>query len=136
MATEVTIPNLGYTMTRAKVLRWLKSVGDNVEAGEPILEIETDKVTYAIESPTSGVVKAILAKQGDEVPVGEVVAILGGADEKIDISIYWGVADELHGVEPAQTNGIEDASLRVSRSTMGRVLASPLAKKIASEKGT
>ncbi len=85
MATEVTIPNLGYTMTVAKILKWLKSVGDPIEKGDILLEIETDKVNYGIESPARGVVKAILAKPGDEIPVGGLVAIIGGEKEEIDL---------------------------------------------------
>ncbi|MBW2123338.1 MAG: hypothetical protein JRH07_16060, partial [Deltaproteobacteria bacterium] len=88
MATEVTIPNLGYTMTVAKILRWLKSVGDTVEAGETLLEIETDKVTYGIESPATGIVKALVVNEGEEVPVGGVVEIVGAADEEIDVGLY------------------------------------------------
>ena len=87
MATEVTIPNLGYTMTVAKILNWKKSVGDPIEFEEPLLEIETDKVTYLIEAPTSGVVKAVLVNVGDEVPVGGVVAIIGAADEQVEVSL-------------------------------------------------
>ena len=83
MATEVTIPNLGYTMTVAKILKWVKSVGDPIQADEILLEIETDKVAYGIESPESGILKSILAKEGDEVPVGGIVAIIGTANEEI-----------------------------------------------------
>jgi pyruvate/2-oxoglutarate dehydrogenase complex dihydrolipoamide acyltransferase (E2) component len=71
-------------MTVAKILKWLKSVGDPVKAGEVLLEIETDKVNYGIESPASGVVKLILVQPGDEVPVGGLVAVLGTADEIVD----------------------------------------------------
>ena len=81
MATEVVIPNLGYTMTVAKILGWKKSVGDPIEFDEPLLEIETDKVNYLIEAPEGGIVKALLANVGDEVPVGGIVAIIAAANE-------------------------------------------------------
>jgi len=54
VATEVTIPNLGYTMTIAKILNWQKAVGDTVEKGEILLEIETDKVNYGSSRPPAG----------------------------------------------------------------------------------
>jgi len=71
-------------MTVAGILKFLKSVGDSVEAGETLLEIETDKVNYGIEAPVSGVVKAILVNDGDKVPVGGIVAVIGELDEEID----------------------------------------------------
>ena len=84
MATEVKIPHLGHTMTVAKILKWMKSIGDRVEAGEILLEIETDKVNYGIESPVSGVLKAVLVNVNDKVPVGGIVAVIGEAEEEID----------------------------------------------------
>ncbi|MCX5914822.1 MAG: hypothetical protein NTV04_23145 [Deltaproteobacteria bacterium] len=109
MATEVTIPNLGYTMTVAKILNWQKAVGEPVETGEILLEIETDKVTYGIESPASGVVKAILAKVGDEIPVGGLVAIIGRADEEIDVRSYPKEKKEAPVPEKVQAAGEKEA---------------------------
>ena len=110
MATEVTIPNLGYTMTVAKILNWQKAVGDTVETGEILLEIETDKVNYGIESPASGVVKAILAKVGDEIPVGGLVAIIGRADEEIDIRSYPKEKKEAPVPEKVQADGKKETT--------------------------
>ena len=136
MATEVTIPNLGYTMTVAKILKWLKSVGDPVEAGEILLEIETDKVNYGIESPASGVVKAILVKVGDEVPVGGLIAILGRAEEEIDLSLYQKEKIEVPILEKVQVGAKKEAvPPPLSPPIRERVSASPLAKKMAKEKG-
>ncbi len=136
MATEVTIPNLGYTMTVAKILKWLKSVGDPVEAGEILLEIETDKVNYGIESPASGVVKAILVKVGDEVPVGGLIAILGKAEEQIDLGPYQKEKIEVPILEKVQVGGKKEAiSPSLAPPIRERVSASPLAKKLAKEKG-
>src|SRR5919109_1004118 len=81
MASEVIMPALGMAQETGKVLRWLKSEGDAVSKGEPLLEIETDKVTVEIESPADGQLGAISAAEGDEVPVGQVVAVVLGAGE-------------------------------------------------------
>ena len=135
MATEVAIPNLGYTMTVAKILKWLKSVGDPVEAGEILLEIETDKVNYGIESPASGVVKAILAKVGEEIPVGGLVAIIGRADEEIDLRLYEKREEKTPVSKAVQAQGPREVTQPVSRPKGGRALGSPVARKMAQEKG-
>jgi pyruvate dehydrogenase E2 component (dihydrolipoamide acetyltransferase) len=135
VAIEVTIPNLGYTMTVAKILKWLKSVGDKVEAGEILLEIETDKVNYGIESPANGVVKAILVKAGDEVPVGGLIALLGGAEEQIDLRLYQREKRELIPEKVQVSREKEALSPPVAQPVGERVIASPLAKKLAREKG-
>jgi len=134
MATEVTIPNLGYTMTVAKILRFVKSVGDSVEAGETLFEIETDKVNYGIEAPVSGVVKAILRDEGDEVPVGGVVAIIGDRDEQVDLARYMGREGEGEGKAP-EGERQEREVVSAARLEKGRVLASPVARKMARERG-
>lgn len=135
MATEVTIPNLGYTMTVAKILKWQKSIGDTVDAGETLLEIETDKVNYGIESPAGGVVKAILVKPGDEVPVGGLIAVIGRADEQIDLALYQ--KEKMGAPVPEKVQGSEkrEAVPAVSQPAGGRMVISPLARKMAKEKG-
>jgi pyruvate dehydrogenase E2 component (dihydrolipoamide acetyltransferase) len=124
-------------MTEAKILQWMKSVGDPIEFEEPILEIETDKVTYFIEAPVSGVVKALLVKEDDVVPVGEIVAIIGAADEEVDVSLYRKAVKEAPIPEPIPVEATEEAALAQQPQAMRkeRVLASPVAKKIAAEKG-
>jgi len=74
MATEIYMPQLGLTMTEATVLRWLKAKGDPVQKGEPVLEIETDKVVAEVEAPADGVLGTILATEGVVVPVGQVIS--------------------------------------------------------------
>jgi len=118
-------------MTVAKILNWQKAVGDKVETGEILLEIETDKVNYGIESPAGGVVKAILAKVGEEIPVGGLVAIIGGAGEEIDIRSYPKERKEAPAPEKAQTDGKKETFSPVVPAAGGRVFASPLARKIA-----
>ncbi len=83
MATKLVMPILGEAVTDATVTKWLKSPGDKVEEYEPILEVNTDKVDTEIPSPTSGVILAALAKEGEVVKVGEVIGWIGQPGEVI-----------------------------------------------------
>jgi pyruvate dehydrogenase E2 component (dihydrolipoamide acetyltransferase) len=73
---DVTMPNLGYDMEEGRIVSWLKKVGDPVERGEPIAEIETDKTTVEMEAMASGTLVEILVEEGSEAAVGEVIARL------------------------------------------------------------
>lgn len=73
---DVTMPNLGYDMEEGKVVSWLKKVGDPVQRGEPIAEIETDKTTVEMEAMASGTLAEIVAEEGATVAVGGVIARL------------------------------------------------------------
>ena len=70
---DVVVPKWGLTMEEADVLRWLKAIGDPVREGEPILELETDKVTGEVEAPASGVLAETLVQSGQTVEPGQVV---------------------------------------------------------------
>ncbi len=78
MKKEVVIPRLGSSdeSDEVKILRWLRQQGDRVKAGEPLLEVETDKVNVEIESPDSGLLSEVLAKEGEVVSFNSVVAII------------------------------------------------------------
>ncbi|HEX4036023.1 MAG TPA: biotin/lipoyl-containing protein [Solirubrobacteraceae bacterium] len=76
MRTEVLMPNLGYDMESGRIASWLKAVGEQVERGEPIAEVETDKATVEMEAVASGTLAEIVAEAGSEVAVGEVIAYL------------------------------------------------------------
>jgi pyruvate dehydrogenase E2 component (dihydrolipoamide acetyltransferase) len=84
MAKTVVMPQMGYDMDAGTLLRWLKQVGEPVERGEAIAEIETDKVNIEIEAFESGVLRKTLITEGQTVPVGEAIAIIGTADEPIE----------------------------------------------------
>ena len=78
MKVEVKMPNLGYDMEQGKIASWLKSVGDRVERGEPLAEIETDKTTVEMESLAAGTLVEIICAAGEEASVGAVIAYLEG----------------------------------------------------------
>ena len=79
MATELTMPQMGYDMQEGTLIRWLKDEGSNVDLGEPVAEIETDKAVVEFESYASGVLQRILVAEGSTVPVGEAIAVVGEA---------------------------------------------------------
>ena len=77
MATEIRVPALGESIAEATVGKWFKQAGDVVAADEPLVELETEKVTVEVPAPTSGVLSAIMVKEGDTVAVGSVLGAIG-----------------------------------------------------------
>lgn len=77
MAYEVQMPKWGLTMKTGKIARWLVDEGGAVSAGQPLLEVETDKITNVVEAPVGGVLLKILSPQGEVVPVMQVVGVIG-----------------------------------------------------------
>jgi 2-oxoglutarate dehydrogenase E2 component (dihydrolipoamide succinyltransferase) len=83
MATEIKVPTLGESVTSATVARWMKHEGDAVAVDEPLVELETDKVTVEVGAPAAGILTAISAPEGSEVPVGALLGMLDGAGAAI-----------------------------------------------------
>ena len=81
MPATVIMPALELAQETGKVLKWLKQPGDSVRKGEPIVEIETDKVTVEVEAPAAGVLREVSAQPGDVVPVGRTIALIFAAGE-------------------------------------------------------
>src|SRR5262245_11312206 len=82
MATEIRVPTLGESVTEATVGQWFKQAGDAVTADEPLVELETDKVTVEVPAPASGVLSEIVVKAGDTVAVGSVLGAIAEGDGK------------------------------------------------------
>ena len=76
------MPQMGYDMHEGTVVRWLKAEGDEVQVGEPIAEIETDKAVVEFESTAAGVLSKVLVQEGTSVPVGDPIGIIGAAGEE------------------------------------------------------
>src|SRR5512141_2960909 len=102
MAETVTMPKLGFDMAEGTLVRWVKLEGDNVNKGEVLAEIETDKATVEVESSYSGVVLQHLVGQGDVVPVGTPIAKIGEAGEKVEAAPVEQAAPK---AEPAAASG-------------------------------
>ncbi len=90
MAHLIVIPRLGVTMTEGRLVRWLREVGDAVEVGDPVFEVETDKSVMEAEALYSGVILEKLAAEDDILPVGGPVGVLGAPGEKYDLRSMLG----------------------------------------------
>ncbi|WP_408931157.1 2-oxoglutarate dehydrogenase, E2 component, dihydrolipoamide succinyltransferase [Corynebacterium sp. YSMAA1_1_D6] len=101
MAHSVVMPELGESVTEGTITQWLKSVGDTVEADEPLLEVSTDKVDTEVPSPVSGTILEIKADEDDTIDVGEVIAIIG---------------DESESAPAADESGSEDSSEKAAQT--------------------
>ena len=144
MASEIKLPRLGQGMESGTIVKWLKSEGERVEKGEPLYELDTDKVTQEVEADASGVLLRIAVQEG-EVPVGRTIAVIGEEGEDVPASMNGGEEPPPRSAEsdvqtaeaPAQEPSREaPAEREVSvQSDGGRVKASPLARRIARERG-
>ncbi|KJS35084.1 MAG: hypothetical protein VR70_16385, partial [Rhodospirillaceae bacterium BRH_c57] len=81
MAIEIKVPALGESVSEGTVAKWFKKVGDTVAVDEPLLELETDKVTVEVPAPSAGTIQEIVAAEGAEVEVGAVLCVLAEGDD-------------------------------------------------------
>jgi pyruvate dehydrogenase E2 component (dihydrolipoamide acetyltransferase) len=136
MATQMTLPRLGQGMESGTIVKWLKQEGDRVEKGEALYELDTEKVTQEVEADASGVLLKILAQEGEDVEVGKGVAVIGEEGEEVE-EVEAAPEEpeepkaEVRKPEPEPEPEREPEPSRVD----GRVKASPLARRIARERG-
>ena len=83
MPKEVIMPALGMAQDEGVLLRWFKKEGEMVTAGEPLMEVATDKVDVQVEAPASGLLTAVTAQEGDEIPVGQVIGLIAAEGEEL-----------------------------------------------------
>lgn len=132
----VTMPRLSDTMTTGTVATWLKKVGDTVKEGDILAEIETDKATMEFESFNAGTLLYIGVQEGDSAPVDTILAILGPAGTDISgIAANYKVGAVAEAPKAEEVKVVAQEVAVVEQSTSDRVFASPLAKKIAQDKG-
>jgi len=133
MAIQVVMPRLSDTMEEGKILRWLKKEGDRVEGGDIIAEVETDKADIEMEAFGSGILRKIIVGEGDSAQVGRLIAVIAEEDE--DISAMLTAAPAATGAGGAVAGAVAAGPQVLQSSSEGRVMASPLAKRIAREQG-
>ena len=148
----VTMPRLSDTMTEGVVAQWHKKVGDKVEEGDVLAEIETDKATMEFESFQEGTLLYIGVKEGESAPVDEILAILGEAGTDVSAIVNAGskpveaktkskpVAKSVTSNPKPETRNLQQETsnkqaVKQTKTADGRILASPLAKKLASDRG-
>jgi pyruvate dehydrogenase E2 component (dihydrolipoamide acetyltransferase) len=161
MAVEVKLPRLGQGMEAGTIVRWLKSEGDAVSKGEPLYELDTDKVTQEVEAEADGVLLKIVVSEG-EVDVGTTVAVIGAEGEEVSVEAPAPAApsegekteaaekaeqprapeagaeqpsDKLSQGNGGATEAAVEERTRAEPAEGGRVKASPLARRIARERG-
>ena len=116
MAHSVVMPELGESVTEGTITQWLKSVGDTVEADEPLLEVSTDKVDTEVPSPVSGTILEIKADEDDTIDVGEVIAIIGDEGESAPAADESDSADSSEKAEETPDKPAEDAESEAAQS--------------------
>jgi pyruvate dehydrogenase E2 component (dihydrolipoamide acetyltransferase) len=142
MAETISMPKLGFDMAEGLLVRWVKQVGENINKGDILAEIETDKATVEVESSATGVVLQLIVDQGTMVPVNAPIAVVGQAGEKVDVKPTADdrpqtAATPQTAPTPASTPQAS-ASTEASSTVHGQsseVKASPLAKKVAKDNG-
>jgi pyruvate dehydrogenase E2 component (dihydrolipoamide acetyltransferase) len=145
MAETISMPKLGFDMAEGLLVRWVKQVGENINKGDVLAEIETDKATVEVESSASGVVLQLIVEQGTMVPVNAPIAVVGAAGEKVDAPAA-APAKEAPKAEapkaesaPATNTATQSApaaapvAQTAAPASSGPVKASPLAKKVAKD---
>jgi pyruvate dehydrogenase E2 component (dihydrolipoamide acetyltransferase) len=142
MAETITMPKLGFDMAEGTLIRWVKKEGEEIQKGEVLAEIETDKATVEVESSASGTVRKLLVDEGTAVPVGDPIAMVGSPDEKLGPLPTPGPKSKPEQAAPAPTKTTpvppqpEPSPAKPATATPeGRVKASPLARRMAEEKG-
>jgi len=137
----VTMPRLSDTMTDGTVATWIKKVGDKINEGDILAEIETDKATMEFESFNSGTLLHIGVQEGESAPVDSILAIIGNEGTDVsEVVANYGKDTSKTETKPEATSVESQTESTATKSaesvdTKGRIFASPLAKKIAEDKG-
>lgn len=151
MATKVHMEALSPTMEEGQIVKWLKAEGDAVKSGEILAEVETDKATMELVARGDGILRKILSGEGVTTPVGEVIAVIAGADEDIS-AVVGSSGGSTSTAEPAPAPRASDEEAEATAGSSasgsgeaaestgadagnGRVKASPLARRLAAEAG-
>lgn len=137
MAVEVTMPKFGLTMHEGTIQRFFKAVGESVSAGDPLYEVETEKVLYEVESPASGVLAVALFEEGATVECGVAVAVIAEAnDDPASLRAKYGSAPAASSNGEVKVAGVPIPDAVQAKSTPGeRRAVSPIARKLAAELG-
>lgn len=144
MATKIMMPKLSDTMEEGKILKWLYKEGDKVKQGEILVEIESDKADMELESYDSGILRKIVVPEGGKAPIGALIAVIGEANEDIAPLLTESAAAQ-QKTSPKPQPAVAESSRPTKSSpqhdtvrgepTDGRIKASPLARKIANDRG-
>jgi pyruvate dehydrogenase E2 component (dihydrolipoamide acetyltransferase) len=140
MPTNVIMPALGVAQEKGTLISWFKAEGQAVNKGEPLMEVETDKATVEIEAAASGILANITAAAGDEVPVGQTIALILAPGETVSETATAPSPASIKEISPpasaeSKLEPRTEVPTSMPRVSGSRVLASPAAKRIAREQG-
>src|SRR5215470_11232515 len=129
MATEIKVPTLGESVTEATVAKWLKKVGDAVKVDEPLVELETDKVTLEVNATAAGTLASIAVPEGGNVAVGGLLGTIGEGGAKAAAAPAAKPAEKPAAVAPAKAAAAPAAASQGSAAALER--SGPAARKAA-----
>jgi len=134
---DVVMPKMGESITEGTILEWKKKIGDSISKDETLLEISTDKVDSEIPSPASGTIIEIIAQINETIPVGDIIARIGNADEQLDTSLKESPKSEpTSKPEIKQTEATTPDPIQTSEAIISQKrFYSPLVKSIAKKEG-
>lgn len=135
MAIQIEMPKLSDTMTEGTLIKWHKKVGDSVEIGDILAEVETDKATMEMEAFDEGTITEILIQEGDKAAIGSVLAVLDGDDAAPATPAAAPAAAPTPAAAPAATTATPATPVTANAEDGARIKSSPLARKVASELG-
>src|SRR3990170_5356104 len=137
MATKIMMPKLSDTMEEGVILKWLRKEGEKIKQGEILVEIESDKADMELEAYDSGVLRKIVVPAGGKARIGALIAVIAEANEDISALLSDAPSPQPATVKKATEPSIPQTvkAPAVSQPTDGRVKASPLAKRIAQDRG-
>ena len=131
MAVELRMLQMDQTMTKGKIGKWLVKEGDTVTQGQPLLEIETDKVVHEQESPADGVVAQLLAEEGNNVPVNALLAIIAAPGEEVERVEVDAMSEQQASDAPQHHITTPDAQAKTEPQRTTQTKASPAAQQLA-----
>jgi pyruvate dehydrogenase E2 component (dihydrolipoamide acetyltransferase) len=135
MATELKVPTLGMDMEEATIVRWLVGEGTEVEKGEPVLEIDTDKTSFEIEAPADGIIKGIRGEAGETLQVGTILAYIAAPGEEIPEPEKAQEAGDFTDTRRPEVPGRQAGTASGESEDGRKVRASPAARRAAVERG-
>lgn len=135
MAIQIEMPKLSDTMTEGTLIKWHKKVGDSVEIGDILAEVETDKATMEMEAFDEGTITEILVQEGNKAAIGSVLAVLDGDDAAPAAPAAAPAAAPTPAAAPAATTATPAPPVTAKAEDSARIKSSPLARKVASELG-
>ncbi len=133
MAIKIMMPQAGQDITEGRVVKWLKAEGDTVKEGEPVCEVETEKVVFEVESPADGILLKIVVPDGEKAEIFSAIGIVGAAGEKVDLKEF--LKEEVKEEKGIDVSDIRKKLAKKEEGRGGKIKISGRARKLAKKMG-